>query len=217
MSRMTREDMLRELELLPVWQLREPAPAQLKPLVATAAAVHQVLEQVSPALEMAVIKTPEPEISALDAAVMQTLPEITALIVQPNLSLRMLLSENGDYAFLLEPAIEQDAQVIETLLQNMLKAMHVNCSKEIANANVESLAEHAPRVIISMGETPANVLLGKLHTVEEWRTLQMESQIDYQFTPIVVTYHPAHLLQNMADKANAWRDLCWAKKVLQNL
>jgi DNA polymerase len=24
----------------------------------------------------------------------------------------------------------------------------------------------------------------------------------------VVTYHPAHLLRNLADKAKAWEDLC---------
>jgi DNA polymerase len=33
----------------------------------------------------------------------------------------------------------------------------------------------------------------------------------------MVTYHPAHLLKNNADKAPAWRDLCAAMKLVQNL
>jgi DNA polymerase len=33
--------------------------------------------------------------------------------------------------------------------------------------------------------------------------------------PVVVTYHPAYLLRNPADKARAWADLCLAASQLQ--
>lgn len=218
MSQMTREDMLRELELLPVWQLREPVPTQPKPPVTAVEVAAQVLEKTTPAHEMAVIEmtAPEmpaleisgPETSALETAAVQSAPQQTPL--------RMLLSESS-YAFLLEPSIEADAPAVATLLQNMLKAMKISCDKEIASVNADLLLEYAPKVIISMGAMPANALSGKQHTVEEWRALQAESQIDYKQRPVIVTYHPAHLLQNLADKAKAWQDLCRAKKILQNL
>ena len=32
----------------------------------------------------------------------------------------------------------------------------------------------------------------------------------YAGVPLVVTYHPAYLLRNPADKAKAWADLCLA-------
>lgn len=32
--------------------------------------------------------------------------------------------------------------------------------------------------------------------------------------PVVVTYHPAYLLRNPADKAKAWEDLCFARKTM---
>jgi DNA polymerase len=32
----------------------------------------------------------------------------------------------------------------------------------------------------------------------------------WEDVPIVVTYHPAYLLRNPADKARAWADLCLA-------
>ena len=34
----------------------------------------------------------------------------------------------------------------------------------------------------------------------------------YQGVPLVVTYHPAYLLRNLADKARAWDDLCLAAR-----
>lgn len=33
--------------------------------------------------------------------------------------------------------------------------------------------------------------------------------------PLVVTYHPAYLLRNPADKALAWDDLCLAQEVIR--
>jgi len=32
--------------------------------------------------------------------------------------------------------------------------------------------------------------------------------------PVVVTYHPAYLLRNLPDKAKAWEDLLFARRVL---
>jgi uracil-DNA glycosylase len=32
-------------------------------------------------------------------------------------------------------------------------------------------------------------------------------------TPVIVTYHPAYLLRNLADKAKVWSDLCLAREV----
>ena len=37
----------------------------------------------------------------------------------------------------------------------------------------------------------------------------------YQGVPLVVTYHPAYLLRNPADKAKAWADLCLALQTAQ--
>jgi DNA polymerase len=37
----------------------------------------------------------------------------------------------------------------------------------------------------------------------------------YQGVPVVVTYPPAYLLRNQADKGKAWEDLCLALKVVQ--
>lgn len=63
-----------------------------------------------------------------------------------------------------------------------------------------------PKVILAMGRfaiqsllqstEPVGRLRGKVH---QWRG-----------RPLIVTYHPAYLLRNPADKARAWADLCLA-------
>ena len=35
--------------------------------------------------------------------------------------------------------------------------------------------------------------------------------------PAIVTYHPAYLLRNPVDKSKAWEDLCFARKVMNDL
>ena len=70
-----------------------------------------------------------------------------------------------------------------------------------------------PRVILAMGrfavqsllgsDEPIGKLRGRLHT---WRRV-----------PVVVTYHPAYLLRQPADKARAWDDLCLAASCLDTV
>lgn len=51
-------------------------------------------------------------------------------------------------------------------------------------------------------DTPVSKLRGTVHT--------------YAGLPLVVTYHPAYLLRNMADKRKAWADLCLAMTTYAN-
>jgi uracil-DNA glycosylase family 4 len=67
-----------------------------------------------------------------------------------------------------------------------------------------------PRVILAMGRFALQQLLrsdeavgrlrGRVHT--------------YEGVPLIVTYHPAYLLRQPADKAKAWEDLCLAASVV---
>ena len=40
-------------------------------------------------------------------------------------------------------------------------------------------------------------------------------RLSYQGTPLIVTYHPAYLLRNPADKRRTWDDLCLARAVAE--
>lgn len=68
-----------------------------------------------------------------------------------------------------------------------------------------------PKVLVALGRPAALALLG-----EEMKIAQARGQIfRYGDIPVVVTYHPAYLLRNPADKAKAWEDLCRARALAE--
>jgi len=69
-----------------------------------------------------------------------------------------------------------------------------------------------PRVIVALGRPAAQALLK-----QEVRIGAARGNV-FRFgeIPVVVTYHPAYLLRNPADKGKAWADLCFARKTLES-
>lgn len=63
-----------------------------------------------------------------------------------------------------------------------------------------------PRIILAMGRFAVQSLLQTTEPIGKLRG-RVHS---YQGVPVVVTYHPAYLLRNPADKAKAWADLVLA-------
>jgi DNA polymerase len=68
-----------------------------------------------------------------------------------------------------------------------------------------------PRIILAMGRFAVQSLLRSAEPVGRLRGRVHA----YQGVPLVVTYHPAYLLRNPADKARAWDDLCLAAATLE--
>lgn len=68
-----------------------------------------------------------------------------------------------------------------------------------------------PKIILAMGRFAVQALL---QTTEPLGKLRGQIHT-YQGVPVVVTYHPAYLLRNPADKAKAWADLVLALKTAQ--
>lgn len=191
---MTREDVLRELELLPVWRLRAPA-LDVEPLgIAVAVAIPTI----------------EPKAEVVESAQLAT--EIIQSEPLPNL--RMLTSEDANWLFLLENAAVTSE--VETLLQNMLRAISVKISADINQVTIVQLAEYQPKIIIVFGDTATEALLGKVLDFEPLRLNQHQQQLaSYNGTPVIITYHPTDLLQHLPNKAKAWDDLRLAMQIMQ--
>lgn len=68
-----------------------------------------------------------------------------------------------------------------------------------------------PRVVVALGRPAALALLDAEISIGASRG----RVFDRGETPVVVTYHPAYLLRNPADKAKAWEDLCFARRLMQ--
>jgi DNA polymerase len=72
------------------------------------------------------------------------------------------------------------------------------------------LALVQPRIVLVMGRFAVNALLGTEAAIGRLRG--QVHRIDG--IPAVVTYHPAYLLRQPAEKAKAWEDLCLAAEVV---
>lgn len=67
-----------------------------------------------------------------------------------------------------------------------------------------------PTMLIALGKTAA---LSLLALDPDTPVSKLRGTVhQYAGRPLVVTYHPAYLLRNMADKRKAWADLCLAMK-----
>ncbi|MEO6292774.1 MAG: uracil-DNA glycosylase [Burkholderiaceae bacterium] len=124
------------------------------------------------------------------------------------------------------------------LLANMLKAMGLSvqqvvltsatkCRTEGLSTGPHELAQceaylrrqvalMQPKMILAMGRYAAQALLAQTVGSPVPPLGQLRGAVHrYQGTPVVVTYSPAFLLRNPADKAKAWADLCLAQAALQ--
>lgn len=130
-----------------------------------------------------------------------------------------------------EPFVGQAGQ----LLDNMLKALGLNRRQHVyitnalkcrppgnRNPEPQEVAQCEPflrrqvellqpRIILAMGRFAVQALLQSSEPIGKLRGRVHR----YHGVPVVVTYHPAYLLRNLADKGRAWADLCLALEVLQ--
>lgn len=67
-----------------------------------------------------------------------------------------------------------------------------------------------PQLLLALGRFAGQYLLNTTRSLSQMRDLKQQ----YQTIPVIVTYHPAYLLRNPADKKNAYQD--W-QKVQQSL
>ena len=70
-----------------------------------------------------------------------------------------------------------------------------------------------PKLILALGRFAVQSLLDTDEAIARLRGRVHQ----FQNVPLVVTYHPAYLLRNLPDKARAWEDLCLARRTMQGL
>ena len=68
-----------------------------------------------------------------------------------------------------------------------------------------------PTMIIVMGRFAAQSLLGTDMSIAGLRGRPHRITVAGREIPVIVTYHPAYLLRNLADKSKSWADLCLAR------
>jgi DNA polymerase len=197
---MTQEDVLRELELLPMWHLR----AGLTPLAPEAHAASPV--PVVPAAHVAAPVLTE-----------QVLPEPVVLepvIPEPVAALAwtQVASTDGVWLFVsLTASLSADEW---QLLQNMAKAMRIslNTVQPMMDPG-HALSASSAKMLIAFGAAAAQQLLASQASLP---TLRGQLHACHGRT-LVATHALDHLLQQPLDKAQTWHDLRLAMQALADL
>ena len=190
---MSRDDMLRELELLPAWKLR--APIETVPAKAIEA---KEIDQIE-VLKVEVLEVEKPSSAA------PTLYEIT-------------ISQDKHWAFACEtslgersmPVSRVDIGLQSILLNNILHALQI---EKPTITHAQNLTDIDAKIIVTMGESVAQVLLNTQDALENLRGTLHSAGTAH----IIATYNLTHLLNYPVDKAKVWQDLCLARSYLQGL
>lgn len=74
-----------------------------------------------------------------------------------------------------------------------------------------------PQLIVLLGRAAIQAVLGEERPLGASRGKRFEYRDGDLSIPVIVTYHPAYLLRNLPDKAKAWEDLCFARRLMREL
>ncbi len=230
----TREEILDALHLLPLWQRRrafrpdvEDATATTKPVATGDGALR--LQRIA-ALTW---KTLAADIDACEAC---------SLCKSRNKSVPGVGDTRANWLFVGEaPGADEDAKgepfvgQAGKLLDNMLTAIGLARGRNVYIANVlkcrppnnrspapleveacrpyldRQIELLQPKLIVALGKSAATTLLNVDASIASLRGRVHR----YRGVPLVVTYHPAYLLRNLADKAKAWEDLLFARRQME--
>jgi DNA polymerase len=202
---MTQEDVLRELELLPMWHLR----ASLPPLAPAAHAASPV--PVVPAAHVAAPVLTEqvlPEPVVLEPVIPEpVIPEPVAALAWTQVA-----STDGVWLFVsLTASLSADEW---QLLQNMAKAMRIslNTVQPMMDPG-HALSASSAKMLIAFGAAAAQQLLASQASLP---TLRGQLHACHGRT-LVATHALDHLLQQPLDKAQTWHDLRLAMQALADL
>jgi DNA polymerase len=229
--------------LAPVWKLRAPARPQGAPASAGVQAAQGVEAQAPAAAptggsrEERIARMRWPELKAAvkgcTACSLRAGCTQTVFGVGDEQARWLLVGEapGAEEDRLGEPFVGQAGK----LLDNMLASIGLARGKDVYIANVlkcrppgnrnpepEEVAKCSPflvrqvelirpKLILAMGRFAVQTLLNTDATIGSLRG----SVHRYHGVPLIVTYHPAYLLRNLADKSKAWADLLFAKKTIE--
>lgn len=230
---LSREDIFKELDLWPVWRLRDA------PTDGTKADLAQEIPTDAQSVNKSV------PIRLKDALSWDALREAVNTCTRCKLyktrtqGVFGVGDEQADWLIVGEaPGADEDAQgepfvgQAGRLLDAMLAAIGLRRGDNVYIANVlksrppgnrnpepdevaacmpyllQQIELLQPKIILAMGRFAAQNLLASKDAIASLR-----GQVHrFQGVPLIVTYHPAYLLRTLPDKAKAWEDLCLARQ-----
>lgn len=195
---LTREDMLRELELLPVWRLRSPLAETLPPAR---------VPETAPITDAQMVATPVVEGAGMPMDVVAEMP-----VVQEDAA--TLIAEIKPPDIAPEPVLQSpwllycpqagDAPS-KQLLQNIVRALRLPAEEVVLHQQIVSLDQVKTRFCVLFGLEAANQFLNAEHRELVSVRGQLHTQGNMAY---VITHDPRAMLENPQLKKEVWQDLC---------
>lgn len=235
----TRAEILRELKLAPEWKRRADASGDAPPEPAPESGTSRertIVTAEDPAGRRARIAALDWDDFDADVAACTA----CGLCRTRNRTVPGVGDRDADWLFVGEgPGAEEDAKgepfvgQAGRLLDSMLAALGMKRGDGVYIANVvkcrppgnrtptpaeaeacrpylkRQIALLQPKLVVALGKSAASLLLDTDASVGSLRGRRHR----YGATPLVVTYHPAYLLRSLPEKAKAWEDLLFARRV----
>ena len=249
---LSREQMLVEMGISPIWVWRdapsaEPvieAPRQEVALPAPSAPVVETAT-VAPPLKADPPTQAKVDVANLDwPALAKQVAECRACVLceQRKQAVLGVGDLHPEYLFIGEgPGADEDVKgepfvgQAGKLLDNMLASLDIARGNRVYIANAvkcrppgnrtpeaaemaacwpyleRQIALLKPKIIVLLGKAAVHAVLHDDKSLASLRGKRFE----HAGIPVVVTYHPAYLLRNLPDKAKAWEDLLFARRILR--
>lgn len=239
---LTREQMLAEMGITPIWRLRD-SPVVIAGTADDTAPAEPGRREI--AATMAASEGPDAAVDSLDWPDLATrVAQCRAcpLGEQRKQAVLGVGDLDPDWLFIGEgPGAEEDIKgepfvgQAGKLLDNMLAALGIARGRTVYIGNAVKCRPPGNRTPeagemaacrpwlerqIALLKPKVIVLLGKvavhsvLHDDSSLASLRGR-RFEYQGIPVVVTYHPAYLLRNLPEKAKSWEDLLFARRCLR--
>lgn len=238
-----RRQILKELNLLPVWRLKSDT-TQHSEAAEPYVAANENLPLPSEPVKNTAQSLP---IAQMDWNQLKT--AVAHCVACPLSQTRTQTvfgvgAENADWLFVGEGPGAREDEIGEPfvgqagkLLDQMLAAIHIKRGEQVYIANIvkcrppnnrnpsaneaaqcepyltRQIALIRPKLIVALGKVAAQNLLKCDDSISSLRG----KVHDYSGIPLIVTYHPAYLLRSLPEKAKAWKDLCFAQTTMQSL
>ncbi|MDO9311510.1 MAG: uracil-DNA glycosylase [Nitrosomonas sp.] len=238
-----RRQILKELNLLPVWQQKSGTRKQNQSLEPQSSEVRNLISSPDPRED----SQQRQEIHQMNWDQLRlAVSQCTACPLHQTRTQTVLGAgdENADWLFVGEGPGEREDATGEPfvgqagkLLDQMLAAIKLNRGQQVYITNIvkcrppsnrnpsaneadqcsayltKQIALIKPKLIVALGKVAAKNLLQCEDSISSLR-----GKIhDYSGIPLIVTYHPAYLLRALPEKAKAWKDLCFAQSTMQSI
>lgn len=251
---LNREQMLAEMGIRPLWELRtatagadagqQAVASEESPGLSSPASVPLAVAGTVTGAPLAEVPQ-ELDWDQLEAAIHAC--RACALCKQRRQAVPGVGDRRANWLFIGEgPGAEEDARgepfvgQAGRLLDSMLAALDLRRGQDVYIANavkcrppgnrtpeagemaacrpflMQQIALIQPRLIVLLGRAAVSSLLGEDRPLSAMRGKRYTLDSAGRQIPVIVTYHPAYLLRNLPDKAKAWEDLLFARRMLND-